>query len=345
MVEEEMKNKRVESLGWLTESSVMPKKHKAIEGVGVSSILELKAQLYKTQEEAKKAKDLAPDSAAEFHRAKKKIVPLDVFTQKNSGVDSRANRDKLELKAIKDGSVSYAALERKAELYDKLARGELPDEEEKEKYCVDFFRKSIVQDESEQPQGCATSPVIPLKNEEDDTNAIPLDAKLVGPGRTGNAFDNDEHKRFIREVHEDANQARDKESALKLRRKEQVAARREKLRKDYLRKQLEKLKAAKERTQGCATSPVIPLKNEEDDTNAIPLDAKLVGPGRTGNAFDNDEHKRFIREVHEDANQARDKESALKLRRKEQVAARREKLRKDYLRKQLEKLKAAKEQP
>ena len=29
-------------------------------------------------------------------------------------------------------------MEKKAELYDKLMRGELPDEEEREKYCVDF---------------------------------------------------------------------------------------------------------------------------------------------------------------------------------------------------------------
>nr|DAD46975.1 TPA_asm: hypothetical protein HUJ06_016912 [Nelumbo nucifera] len=90
MVEEGRNKRVVESLGWLTESSVMPKKHKAIEGVGASSILELKAQLYKTQEEAKKAKELAAD--VEFHRAKKKIVPYDVFAQKNSGVESRANK-------------------------------------------------------------------------------------------------------------------------------------------------------------------------------------------------------------------------------------------------------------
>ena len=36
----------VESLGWLTESTIMPKKQRAIAGVGPSSILELKAQLY-----------------------------------------------------------------------------------------------------------------------------------------------------------------------------------------------------------------------------------------------------------------------------------------------------------
>lgn len=48
----------------------------------------------------------------------------------------------------------------------------------------------------------------------------------------------------IREVHEEANQAREKASELKLRRQEQAAAHREKLRQAYLRKRLENLKSA-----------------------------------------------------------------------------------------------------
>lgn len=79
----------VESLGWLTESSIMPRKHRAISGVGASSIIELKAQLYNSQEEAKKVKDLAgPD--VEFLRAKKKIVAHNPLSAKNSGVEARA---------------------------------------------------------------------------------------------------------------------------------------------------------------------------------------------------------------------------------------------------------------
>ncbi|KAH0941269.1 LOW QUALITY PROTEIN: hypothetical protein HID58_000906, partial [Brassica napus] len=53
-------------------------------------------------------------------------------------------RDKVELKAIKEGAVSYASLEKKAQLYEKLVRGELSDEQGEEKYCVDFFRKGMV---------------------------------------------------------------------------------------------------------------------------------------------------------------------------------------------------------
>lgn len=53
----------------------------------------------------------------------------------------------------------------------------------------------------------------------------------------------------LREVHEEASQARDKVSELKLRRQEQAVARREKLKQAYLRKQLEKLKGASKTDQ------------------------------------------------------------------------------------------------
>lgn len=54
---------------------------------------------------------------------------------------------------------------------------------------------------------------------------------------------------FFREVHEEANVAREKASELKQRREEQAAARREKLKQAYIRKQLEKLKAASNKEQ------------------------------------------------------------------------------------------------
>ncbi|KAL6956386.1 hypothetical protein U1Q18_047856 [Sarracenia purpurea var. burkii] len=158
----------VESLGWLTESSIMPKKHRVISGVGPSSILELKAQLYQSQEDSKRAKEQSSTHTdhIEYQRAKKKISPHDPLALKNSGVDSRALKDKLELKAVSDGSASYAALERKAELYEKLAKGELSDEEEKEKYCVDFFSKSLMKDESQQPQAPDPSATESLADED-----------------------------------------------------------------------------------------------------------------------------------------------------------------------------------
>ncbi|KAJ0018992.1 hypothetical protein Pint_10008 [Pistacia integerrima] len=245
MAEEQERQKRVvvESLGWLTESSIMPKKQRSIEGVGPSSILELKAQLYKSQEESKKSKELnGPDVA--FHRAKKKITSRDSFSSRNSGVEARSLKDKLELKAVKDGSASYAALERKAELYEKLVKGELSDEEDKEKYCVDFFRKGMEQ-ESELPQASDASVTVATQDEASENDASMLfDMKFVAPGRTIGTMDNNEHKRFVREVHEEVNDAREKASELKVRRQEQAEARREKLRQAYLRKLLEKQKVA-----------------------------------------------------------------------------------------------------
>ncbi|PIN23451.1 hypothetical protein CDL12_03827 [Handroanthus impetiginosus] len=248
------KKRVVESLGWLTESSIMPRKHRAIEGVGASSILELKAQLYKSQEEAKRHAKEPIHSAdhhyaqqLEVHRAKKKIAANDSFSRKNSGVDARAAKDKLELKAVNDGSASYAALERKAELYDKLVRGELSDEEDQEKYCVDFFRKGLQQDESPMPQRTDTSTPQGQDADGDDDDELLLNGtKAPGLGRTSATVDRNQHKHFVfMEVHEEANQAREKVSELKMRRQEQATARREKLKQAYLRKQLEKLKASK----------------------------------------------------------------------------------------------------
>ncbi|KAM1086323.1 hypothetical protein ACFX2B_011848 [Malus domestica] len=57
MAEDEEPKKRmvvVESLGWLTESLIMPNKHRVTSSVEASSIMELKAQLYQSQEESKK---------------------------------------------------------------------------------------------------------------------------------------------------------------------------------------------------------------------------------------------------------------------------------------------------
>lgn len=240
--EEPTAKKRVvtESLGWLTESSIMPKKHRAIEGVGASSILELKAQLYKSQEDSKKSRELS-GADAEYQRAKNFITSKDHFSNKNSGVDARANKDKLELKAINDGSVSYAALEKKAALYNKLVKGELSDEEDKEKYCVDFVRKGNDGDD------VSTTSNVFQENErgDGDGDAFSLfNVKPVGLGRTSGVFDGAEHKRNVREVHEEANLAREKTSEIKLRRQEQLAAQRKKLKQAYLRKKLEQLKSA-----------------------------------------------------------------------------------------------------
>lgn len=56
-----------ESLGWLAQSSVQPKKRRDIEGVGASSILDLKAQLYRTQEEVQFPQLSQPSNGSDSH--------------------------------------------------------------------------------------------------------------------------------------------------------------------------------------------------------------------------------------------------------------------------------------
>jgi hypothetical protein len=102
----------------------------------------------------------------------------------------------LELKAVKDGSASYAALEKKAELYEKLSRGELPDEEDKEKYCVDFFQKKF--DSVYEPQPPESHGSADAADPENDHEGSMPNAKPMGLGRTGTTIDRDEHKRFVR---------------------------------------------------------------------------------------------------------------------------------------------------
>jgi hypothetical protein len=103
----------------------------------------------------------------------------------------------LELKAVKDGSASYAALEKKAELYEKLSRGELPDEEDKEKYCVDFYQKGfdrVYEPRMPESRHEASDAVEPVNDHEDSMS----NAKPMGLGRAGTTIDRDEHKRFVR---------------------------------------------------------------------------------------------------------------------------------------------------
>lgn len=103
------------------------------------------------------------------------------------------------MKAIKDGSASYAALEKKAELYEKLMRGELSDEEENEKYSVDFFSKRLEEDELQKTQHHDSSDAAPPENEAgDNDDSVMFSIKPVGLGHAASTIDNNEHKRFVR---------------------------------------------------------------------------------------------------------------------------------------------------
>ncbi|KAH7425943.1 hypothetical protein KP509_11G078600 [Ceratopteris richardii] len=242
---ETAKERRVESLGWLTESSVMPKKRKVIEGVGASSIIELRAQLYRTQEDARRFKAGDPDAV--LHRPRKKT---DTFTKKNAGVEERCNRDKLQLKAESDGSASYAALEKKAQLYEKLVRGEFSDEEDREKYSVDFLRKGFLEDEFKVLEDEGAGDLNPtLENNEDQSLHDSSSGRRSGIGwnpNKGVGF-SQEHKALVKQVNEETIEAREQAAVLKQRRQIIAQKNREKLKQAFIKKKLEKLLAAEKK--------------------------------------------------------------------------------------------------
>lgn len=144
-----------------------------------------------------------------------KLPELDIIMLQNSNVVLQLNglmlfcveiwfyvfRDKLELKAVQDGSESYAALEKKAEIYNKLVKGELSDGEDEEKYCVDFFRKGLEHEPRMSRENDTSSPQAQTSQEnvdaDDGDDFLPIGAKGAGVGRASAAVDRSQHKHFV----------------------------------------------------------------------------------------------------------------------------------------------------
>lgn len=84
----------VGNLGWLASSGMLPRKRQDISGVGNASIMELQAQLYRTQENVKlKASGVeVPD------RRTSGFNVASLMQRRNTGVEERDRRDKLEVK-------------------------------------------------------------------------------------------------------------------------------------------------------------------------------------------------------------------------------------------------------
>lgn len=77
-------------------------------------------------------------------------------------------------------------------------RGELSDEEDQEKYCVDFFRKGLEQSESPLPRSNNTSAQQSQEPDTFDGDDLELNnAKAAGPGRVSATVDRSQHKHFV----------------------------------------------------------------------------------------------------------------------------------------------------
>ncbi|XP_008630475.1 PREDICTED: coiled-coil domain-containing protein 174 [Corvus brachyrhynchos] len=110
--------------------------------VAASSLVDLKAELFRKQEEFKKEKLLK--DAGVFAKPRTSNKKPSIWTKQNAGVVNRAAKD-VEQKAEEQDILdkSRKKLEEKAKLYEKMTKGDFPDEETEDLYLVDFTQKII----------------------------------------------------------------------------------------------------------------------------------------------------------------------------------------------------------
>ncbi|XP_023279207.1 coiled-coil domain-containing protein 174 [Seriola lalandi dorsalis] len=111
--------------------------------VTASSLVDLKAELYRKQEKFKQEKLEQENTGAGF-KSKSKVKKPNVWSKQNAGVSARAERDAEQLAEEKNNlDTAKRKLEEKAKLYDQMTKGDFPDEETEGLFLVDFTQKII----------------------------------------------------------------------------------------------------------------------------------------------------------------------------------------------------------
>ncbi|XP_051010882.1 coiled-coil domain-containing protein 174 isoform X2 [Acomys russatus] len=119
----------------------MDRKKKPLD-VTASSLIDLKAELFRKQEEFKQEK-LLKDSGV-FAKPKTTNKKPSIWNKQNAGVSSRAEKDaEQKLEEQKTLDKAREKLEEKAKLYEKMTKGDFLDEEVEDMYLVDFTQKII----------------------------------------------------------------------------------------------------------------------------------------------------------------------------------------------------------
>ncbi|XP_073708391.1 coiled-coil domain-containing protein 174 [Garra rufa] len=121
----------------------MDKKKKPY-SVTASSLVDLKAELYRKQEQFKH--DRLGQDAGAAQKSKTKIKKPNIWSKQNEGVNARAQRD-VQQTAEEENTLdkSRQKLEEKARLYEQMTKGDFPDEETESLFLVDFTQKIINQ--------------------------------------------------------------------------------------------------------------------------------------------------------------------------------------------------------
>ncbi|XP_061076281.1 coiled-coil domain-containing protein 174 isoform X2 [Conger conger] len=119
--------------------------------VTAASLVDLKAELYRKQEQFKQEK-LASDAGVP-PKPKSKFKKPNVWDKQNEGVSGRSEKD-VEQAKEEENTLDKARLklEEKAKLYEQMTKGDFPDEESEGLFLVDFTQKIIDQKRELQAQ-------------------------------------------------------------------------------------------------------------------------------------------------------------------------------------------------
>nr|XP_046239841.1 coiled-coil domain-containing protein 174 [Scatophagus argus] len=152
----------------------MDKKKKPFD-VTASSLVDLKAELYRKQEQFKQEK-LGQENAGAGVTSTSKVKKPNVWSKQNAGVSARAEKDAEQL-AEEQSSLETAKhkLEEKAKLYEQMMKGDFPDEETEGLFLVDFTQKIIdkkretfAQKQGDEEERNSLSPVPPPQNPDEE---------------------------------------------------------------------------------------------------------------------------------------------------------------------------------
>ncbi|XP_077582652.1 coiled-coil domain-containing protein 174 isoform X2 [Stigmatopora nigra] len=125
--------------------------------VTASSLVDLKAELYRKQEQFKQQR-LGQENTSTGHKPKPKVKKPNVFVKQNTGISARDEKDAEQLaEEQKNLDTSRSKLEEKAKLYEQMTKGDFPDEETEGLYLVDFAQKIIDKRKDTRPQKDADS--------------------------------------------------------------------------------------------------------------------------------------------------------------------------------------------
>ncbi|NXO58238.1 CC174 protein, partial [Aramus guarauna] len=135
-------------------------------------LVDLKAELFRKQEEFKKEKLLK--DAGIFAKPKTSNKKPSIWNKQNTGVANRAEKD-VEQKAEEEHILdkSRKKLEEKAKLYEKMTKGDFPDEETEDLYLVDFTQKIIDKQHEVQEMYQSEAARKTLEKETDDEETQP----------------------------------------------------------------------------------------------------------------------------------------------------------------------------